>query len=59
MKIHKRLLQGVAVTAYKDSNVDWVVMSVEHDTMRFPCNRFTMAEAIEFYMRLYTDTIGE
>ena len=56
MKIHKRTLQGVALTVYNDSNVDWVIQSVENGTMRFDRKYFTMSEAIDFYLRIYTDT---
>jgi hypothetical protein len=52
MKIHKRVVIGVKVTAYNDSNVDWVISSVEYGEMRFYRNLFTMAEAIDFYVRL-------
>ena len=53
MKIHKRLLQDIAITIYNDSDVEWVVSSVKHGTMRFNRNHFTMTEAIEFYVRIY------
>jgi hypothetical protein len=56
MKIHKRTLQDVALTVYNDSNVDWVIQSVENGTMRFDRKYFTMSEAIDFYLRIYTDT---
>jgi hypothetical protein len=54
MKIHKRIINGLAVTAYNDSNVEWVVESAEHSPMRFNRNRWTMAEAIDFYVRCWT-----
>jgi len=55
MKIHNRFLQEVAITVYNDSDIEWVVSSEEHGTMRFNRNHFTMSEAIDLYVRIYTD----
>jgi phosphoribosyl 1,2-cyclic phosphodiesterase len=55
MKIHKRTVIGVEVTAYNDSNVDWVISSVEYGELRFERKHFTLNEAIEFYIKLYAE----
>lgn len=57
MKIHNRFLQEIAITVYNDTDIEWVVSSEEHGTMRFNRNHFTMTEAIELYIRIYADTI--
>lgn len=53
MKIHKRIIAGLAITVYNDSNIYWVIESAEHSPMRFNRNHWTMAEAIDFYIRTW------
>jgi hypothetical protein len=55
MKIHKKIIGGLVLTVYNDSNIQWVVESTEHGAMRFNRNHFTMAEALDFYIRIYND----
>ena len=57
MKIHKRTVIGVEVTAYNDSNAEWVISSDKHGTMRFNRNHFTMTEAIDLYIRINTGEV--
>jgi hypothetical protein len=54
MKIHKKIISGLVLTVYNDSNIQWVVESTEHGLMRFNCNHFTMSEALDFYIRIRT-----
>lgn len=54
MKIHKRFVDGLVITVYNDSNIEWVVDSEEQGKMRFNRNHFTMSEAIELYARIYS-----
>jgi hypothetical protein len=54
MKIHKRFLQKIALTVYNDSDIEWVVSSDKHGTMRFNRNHFTMTEAFDLYIRINT-----
>ena len=55
MKIHKKIISGLVLTVYNDSNIEWVIESTEHGAMRFKRNHFTMAEALDFYIRIYND----
>lgn len=43
---------GATVSSYNDSNIEWVVYSDANTEQRFPKNKWTQKEAIEFYIRL-------
>jgi hypothetical protein len=55
MKIYKRFIAGLIITAYNDSNIEWVVSSKEYSEIRFNRNHFTMSEAIDFYTRIFSN----
>ncbi len=54
MKIYTRTINNIKVTAYNDSNVDWVVKAGDMSTQRFPKNKFTMKEAMKFMADIAT-----
>ncbi|MCP4483727.1 MAG: hypothetical protein GY823_04070 [Flavobacteriaceae bacterium] len=56
MKVHNKQRNGMKVTVYNDSNVDWVVMGGGHTAHRFPCRMFTMKTAWEFYIDIFEST---
>lgn len=56
MKINNHERNGMKVTAYNDSNVDWVVQGGGHTVHRFPKNKFTMRSACEFYIDIFEST---
>ena len=47
MRIYKREINGIKVTAYNDSGVDWVVEVVGGSIWMFPQNKFTMKESMK------------
>ncbi len=53
MRINKITLNNMIVTAYNDSNVEWVVQGGGHTPHRFPKNKFTMKKACEFYIEIF------
>lgn len=48
MKVHTKTLNGLKVTAYNDSGVEWVVQAGDMLEQRFPKNKFTMKAAMQF-----------
>ena len=52
MRIHTTEINGTKIESYNDSNIEWVVSSVGHSTLRFGKKEFTMKHAVEFYSEL-------
>ena len=52
MTTHKKTIQGKLLTAYNDSNVEWVITFNGH-TDRYPKNKWTMKDAISFMVELW------
>lgn len=52
MKLFTKTIYGIKVTAYNDSNVEWVVKAGDMTEQRFDKNKFNMREAMEFKARL-------
>lgn len=52
MKTYTKEINGVTVTAYNDSNVDWVV-TVNGSTAPWPRNKFTMKQAMENMVEIF------
>ena len=43
---------GATIKSWNDSNTEWVVTSDTNTEQRFPKNKWTQKEAIEFYARI-------
>jgi len=56
MRIHKFTVNNEVVTAYKNCDV-WVIKSTNHSNDRFPVSKWTLKEAVRFYIELYK--VGE
>lgn len=52
MRVTKKQIGKIQVTAYNDSNIEWVVSSKGFSTQRFAKNKWTMKDAISFYCEL-------
>jgi len=52
MRIHKKEIEGIKVTAYNDSNSEWVVQAGDMTEQRFPINAWTMKDAMELAARI-------
>lgn len=57
MKVFTKVIEGFEMTGYNDSNVDWVVKSVDSDGQSRSCTyskkSFTLKAAFDFHNRLY------
>ena len=54
MRISKKQINGVKVTAYNDSGVEWVVQAGDMEEQRYPKNKFTMKHAVTFAAEIAT-----
>jgi hypothetical protein len=45
-------IQGIKVTAYNDSGIDWVVQAGEMLEQRFSVSKWTKKDAMEFAARI-------
>lgn len=52
MKIYRKKINGIKVSAYNDSNVEWVVQAGGFSAQRFPKNKFSMRDAMEFMAKV-------
>jgi len=52
MKTHTKTIQGQKVTAYNDSNAEWVVQLNDH-TDRFDMRNWTMKDAMSFMVEIW------
>ena len=53
MKIHTKTIKGLKVTAYNDSNAEWVVQAEGFEVYRFDKREFTMKAAMEFIADIF------
>jgi hypothetical protein len=58
MKVTTKTLYGVKVTAYNDSNSEWVVQAGGTSEQRFGKKYWTMKDAMEFAARICSKTAG-
>ncbi len=58
MRIFKKQINGVKVTAYNDSGVEWVVQAGDMAPQRYPKNKFTMKHAMTFAAEIATVDMG-
>ena len=52
MKINQKEIYGIRVTAYNDSNVEWVVQAGDMEEQRFDMKVWSMIDAMEFAARV-------
>jgi len=52
MKTLTKTIHGVTVTAYNDSNAEWVVQAGDMDAQRFDMRKWTRKDAMEFAARI-------
>lgn len=52
MRVYKKEIYGIKVTAYNDSNAEWVVNAGDWSQQRFDKRKWTMKHAMEFAARL-------
>ena len=53
MKVHKKVINGLSIKAYNDSNCEWVVSCEGLETVhRFDKRAWTMKDAINFVAEL-------
>lgn len=58
MRIYKKQIKGVKVTAYNDSGIEWVVQAGDLSEIRYPKNKFTMKHAMESAAGIATVDMG-
>ena len=56
MRIYKKTINGVKVTAYNDSGVEWMVQAGNMETYGYPIKKFSMKEAMEFAAEVAAET---
>ena len=52
MKTFTKTIHGVKVTAYNDSNIEWVVQAGEMSEQRFDKRKWSMKDAMELAARI-------
>ena len=52
MKVHTKEINRIKVTAYNDSNTEWVVQAGDMTEQRFDKKVWSMTEAMEFAARI-------
>ncbi len=53
MKVHKKVINGLVIKAYNDSNSEWVVSCEGFETVhRFDKRKWSMKNAIDFVAEL-------
>tara|TARA_B100000768_G_scaffold130189_1_gene120776 strand:- start:844 stop:1017 length:174 start_codon:yes stop_codon:yes gene_type:complete len=53
MKIHTKTINGLHITAYNDSNAEWVVQVEGFSTYRFDKRKFTMKDAMQLMADIF------
>ena len=60
MKTYKKELNGLAMSAYNDSNVEWAISSVDSDGFKrthfYSKKAFTLKDAFQFHADLYCNS---
>jgi hypothetical protein len=58
MRTYKKEVNGLNMTAWKDSGAYWAIQSTDSDgfarTQYYECVRFTMRDALELHASLYS-----
>lgn len=52
MRTYTKTINGIKVTAYNDSGVEWMVQAGSMEAYGYPINKFTMKEAMELAARI-------
>ena len=52
MRTFTKTIYGVKVTAYNDSNIEWVVQAGDMSEQRFEKRKWTMKDSMEFAARI-------
>lgn len=52
MRIYHKEINGQLIHSHNDSNIEWVVYSQNHSTQRFEMSKWSMKEAVKFYIEL-------
>jgi GH24 family phage-related lysozyme (muramidase) len=52
MRIYRKEIEGIKVTAYNDSDCEWVVQAGDMLEQRFPINAWTMKDAMDLAARI-------
>ena len=53
MKIHTKIIKGLKVTAYNDSNAEWVVQVEGFSTYFFDKRKITMKDAMQLMADIF------
>ena len=54
MRVNTKIIEGIKVTAYNDSNIEWVVQAGDMSEQRFNKRKWSMKESMEFTARMAT-----
>ena len=59
MRVYKKEISGLKMTAYNDSNSEWAVSSKDKDgtnrTQWYDMRKFTMKDAFDLHARVYSE----